>query len=147
MITAYIKLFENYFDFKGRSTRSDYWYAYLFNFIICSVFRVFLEMSTTTTETASYQTTAYESTTNSNAVGAISFIVVCYSLIIFIPSLAVTVRRLHDTGKSGWNVLISLVPLIGSIILIIWLATDSDYFENQYGECPKIIENDNNIIQ
>jgi uncharacterized membrane protein YhaH (DUF805 family) len=54
-----------------------------------------------------------------------------------IPGLAVTVRRLHDLNKSGWNYFIILIPLIGSIILLVWLFTDGDRFTNNYGEDSK----------
>ncbi|GEO04179.1 hypothetical protein AAE02nite_18430 [Adhaeribacter aerolatus] len=60
-----------------------------------------------------------------------------YFLSMIIPGLAVTVRRLHDTGKSGWFYFISLIPLIGAIWLFVLMVTDSDFGENQYGLNPK----------
>ena len=60
-----------------------------------------------------------------------------YGLVCLIPALAVGVRRLHDINKSGWNILIGLIPLVGSIILIVWAFTDGDRFTNQYGDDPK----------
>ena len=60
-----------------------------------------------------------------------------YSLAVFIPSLAVTVRRLHDVGKSGWFYLIGLIPLVGPIILLVWFATDGQPGTNQWGVNPK----------
>ncbi len=60
-----------------------------------------------------------------------------YALIVLIPSLAVAVRRLHDVGKSGWMILISLIPLIGGIWLIVLLVTDSNPGANEYGPNPK----------
>ena len=56
---------------------------------------------------------------------------------VFIPGLAVSVRRLHDIGRSGWWLLLSLIPLVGSIILIIWCCFDSQPGANQYGSNPK----------
>ena len=67
----------------------------------------------------------------------ISVIFMLFALAVLIPSLAVVIRRLHDIGKSGWWILISLIPLIGEIWLIILLATDSQPGENQYGPNPK----------
>ena len=61
-----------------------------------------------------------------------------YTLAVLLPGLAVLVRRLHDIGKSGWWIFISLVPLIGSIVLLVFLATDSQPGENQYGPNPKM---------
>ena len=60
-----------------------------------------------------------------------------YALVMFIPGLAVTVRRLHDVGKSGWMYLIVLIPLIGVIWLIVLVVTDSSPGENRYGISPK----------
>lgn len=60
-----------------------------------------------------------------------------YSLAVFIPSLAVTVRRLHDTNHSGWMYFVSLIPLIGGIWLLILLCTDGTHGQNQYGPDPK----------
>jgi len=67
----------------------------------------------------------------------IFYIRILYSLAIFIPSLAVGVRRLHDTGRSGWWLLISLIPLIGTIWLFILLVLDSNPGDNKYGPNPK----------
>lgn len=54
-----------------------------------------------------------------------------------VPSLAVAVRRLHDTNKSGWYYLIGLIPLVGPILLLVWFFTDGNRFTNNYGEDPK----------
>jgi uncharacterized membrane protein YhaH (DUF805 family) len=62
-----------------------------------------------------------------------------YLLAVIIPSLAVGVRRLHDVGKSGWMILISLIPIIGAIWLLVLFVTDSNPGENQYGANPKEI--------
>lgn len=61
-----------------------------------------------------------------------------WALIVLIPSLAVCVRRLHDIGKSGWYIFFALIPLVGFILLIIWLCQDSQYETNKYGPNPKI---------
>jgi len=63
-----------------------------------------------------------------------------FTLAMLIPSIAVTVRRLHDTDRSGWWILIGLIPLIGGIILIVFAAQDSKPGENQYGSNPKAVE-------
>ena len=60
-------------------------------------------------------------------------------LVTIVPALAVLVRRLHDTGKTGWWVLIGFVPLIGGIVLLVFTVLDSDAGENNYGENPKVI--------
>ena len=70
-------------------------------------------------------------------VPALVYLAYLWSLAVFIPSLAVSVRRLHDIGRSGWWLLLSLIPLVGAIILIIWYCTDSQPGANQYGPNPK----------
>lgn len=62
-----------------------------------------------------------------------------WALAVLIPSLAVGVRRLHDTGKSGWYLLFCLIPLVGSILLIVWFCQDSEPGPNKYGPSPKYV--------
>ena len=69
----------------------------------------------------------------------LSAIFIIYYLIVLVPSLAVAARRLHDTGKSGWMLLISLIPLIGGIILLVFMCSDSQPSDNKYGPNPKKI--------
>lgn len=100
-------LVEKYATFTGRARRSEYWYFCLFNFIVGLV------------------------------LGAIFFALSwIWSLATFIPSLAVGVRRLHDTGRSGWNLLWACLPVIGTIILLVFFCQDSRE-DNQYGPNPK----------
>jgi uncharacterized membrane protein YhaH (DUF805 family) len=111
----YLKVLKNYVGFSGRARRKEYWMFALFNIIIGFVIG-FIEGLL-------------------NLVGVLSTL---YSLAIFLPSLAVGVRRLHDTGRSGWWLLISLIPLIGIIILLVFFCEDSKENENQYGPNPKL---------
>ena len=60
-----------------------------------------------------------------------------FSLGILVPQIAVSVRRLHDIGKSGWFYLIGLIPVIGWIFVLVWFCTDSQPGDNQYGPNPK----------
>lgn len=62
---------------------------------------------------------------------------VIWYIATIVPSLALSVRRLHDVGKSGWWMLLSLIPIVGSIVILVWLLTDSDMNENEYGKSPK----------
>jgi len=113
-------LTENYANFNGRARRKEYWGFTLINFIISMVITGIL--------------------------GAISIDLInfgyIYSLAVFIPGLAVSVRRLHDIGKSGWWLLIAFIPLIGAILLIVWMCTDSDAGANEYGPNPKNPDNE-----
>ena len=113
---AIVKVLTNYANFSGRARRSEYWLFSLFNFVVAMAF----SLLTAVTEA-----------------GFFSVLSTLFSLAVFIPGLAVTWRRLHDIGKSGGCYFIALVPLVGAILLIVWLATDSESGENVYGPNPK----------
>ncbi len=104
-----------YVGFAGRARRSEFWYFYLFTIIVSIVASVL-----------------QRAVSNSSS-GVITGIV---GLALILPSLAVGVRRLHDTGRSGWWILIGLIPVIGTIVLIVFYVQDS-HSDNQYGPSPK----------
>ena len=112
MIEAYKKFITNYATFSGCSSRSDYWYVVLCNFIIG------LAISLLT------------SITGIKEMVYLSYI---YSLATLVPSIAIVVRRLHDINKSGWYYLMALIPLAGPIIVLVYLLTDRKE-PNQFGE-------------
>jgi uncharacterized membrane protein YhaH (DUF805 family) len=117
----YLDVLKKYAQFGGRSQRKEYWFFVLFNMII-SLSLTFIDSLT--------------GTLNPDiGWGLLSGI---YNLAIFIPSIAVGFRRLHDTGRSAWWFLLFLIPLIGFIVILIFLAQDSKEGENQYGISPKI---------
>ena len=135
MIDWYKKVvFENYANFSGRARRSEYWYYTLCNVIISFVMYILVIISV-----------AIGSDGESPGIlfYLIYGILMLYALATFIPSLAVVVRRLHDTGISGWYYLIGLIPLVGAILVIIALVTDSQPGSNQWGPNPK--ETDDSI--
>lgn len=109
----YLKCWKQYADFTGRARRTEYWMFALVNFGIALLLELILGFT------------------------FLYFLTYVYSLAIFIPSLAVCVRRLHDIGRSGWWYLIGLVPVVGWIILIIWFCTDSQPGANKWGPNPK----------
>jgi uncharacterized membrane protein YhaH (DUF805 family) len=116
MLDYYLKVVrDNYANFNGRARRSEYWYFYLFNLIISAILEV----------------VDYFIGTEIGIVGGI------YSLAVFVPSLAVLVRRLHDTGKSGWYVLLVFFIIIGWIWLFVLTCTEGDHGPNEYGDDPK----------
>jgi uncharacterized membrane protein YhaH (DUF805 family) len=106
--------FSNYANFNGRARRSEYWYFILFSFIV-NVILVLL----------------------GRASNVFSYLGSIVTLAMFIPNLAVSIRRLHDIGKSGWYYLISFIPLVGTIIMIVWFCQDSVPGTNMYGMNPK----------
>jgi len=118
----YFQVLKKYAVFKGRARRKEYWYFALFNIIVSLVLGV-----------VDVLTGSFSSEDGMGLLGAI------YSLAILIPAIAVSVRRLHDTGRSGWWLLIILIPLIGAIILLFFTVQDSKPEENKYGPSPKAI--------
>lgn len=121
MIEWYKKVvFENYANFKGRARRSEYWYFLLANMIISTIAVIIDSVAGLNFEPLPY-----------------GWLYFANALLVFIPGLAVTVRRLHDVGKSGWFFFIVLVPIIGSFWLLYLLIKDGDQGTNQYGSDPK----------
>ncbi|MDX5630496.1 MULTISPECIES: DUF805 domain-containing protein [unclassified Brenneria] len=111
----YLNVLKNYVGFSGRARRKEYWMFYLFNIIVSFVIAII-----------------------DSALGLNAILLLIYSLAILLPGLAVTVRRLHDIGKSGWWILISMIPVVGGIVLLIFTCQDSQPAENQFGANPKL---------
>ena len=116
----YLKCLKQYADFSGRARRKEYWMFVLFNMIFAIVAMILDNVLGIAMEGIGY--------------GPLYGL---YVLAMLIPGLAVAVRRLHDVGKSGWMILIALIPLIGAIWLLVLMVTDSNAGENQYGQNPK----------
>ncbi len=105
----YLDVLRKYAEFTGRARRQEFWMFVLVNFIIMAALRMF----------------------------GLDMIHTLYSLAVLVPSLAVGARRLHDTGRSGWWLLLNLIPVIGWIVLIVLFAQDSQPGDNEYGPSPK----------
>ncbi|WP_454879082.1 DUF805 domain-containing protein [Sphingobacterium detergens] len=120
---------DNYANFEGRARRKEYWMYMLAQFILILalviVSAIFYAISSTLG-------------------GLIYGIIGLVSLALIIPTLAVTVRRLHDTNKSGWFILVSLIPFVGGIYLFYLEILEGDKGPNQYGPDPKAVENGTN---
>jgi uncharacterized membrane protein YhaH (DUF805 family) len=110
----YVEGLKKYAVFSGRARRKAYWMFTLFNVIIVIVLGIVEVL-----------------------VGGPGVVGILYSLAVLIPCIAVSVRRLHDTNRSGWWLLIVLVPLIGPIVLLVFVVLDSQPGANQYGPNPK----------
>lgn len=111
--------FDSYCRFQGRSSRSEYWWWVLFVAILSfciGIIEAILGFSMTAVQTTS---------------GILS-------LVLLLPGLGLSVRRLHDIGKSGWWVLLGFIPVVGAIVLIIWFAQNSQMQDNQYGPVPNL---------
>lgn len=112
IISCYKDMWVNWNNFSGRTRRSGYWYAVLANFLVSLALSIIVF-----------------------AVDAFGALPNFYQLVVLIPSIALGVRRLHDTGHSGWWYLLVLT-VIGSIVLLVWFFQDSAP-DNKYGPSPK----------
>ena len=120
---------DNYANFDGRATRQEYWMFILFN-IIFSVVAIALDniLGTDFKMGGGY---GYETSMG------YGWIYTLYTLAVLVPGIAVSARRLHDVGKSGWMMLIVLIPCIGIFWLLYLLVQDSSPLDNEYGPSPK----------
>ena len=110
--------FKRYVDFEGRSSRSEYWWWTLSSAILSTLAQVL----------------TIDASTDNAGLAVVLLLVVFLAL--FLPGLAVTVRRLHDLDRSGWWIFISLVPIVGGIILIVWFCTKGTEGPNRFGFDP-----------
>ena len=133
LITAYKSMFKKYAQFNGRSRRSEYWLASVMNMIIVMVFYfiMFIPMMFDITSNGEL------SGLTTVIMGIFGLLTFAYAMAILVPSLAMSVRRLHDTGRSGWFLLLNLIPYIGGIIIFVFSVLDSQPGTNQYGPNPK----------
>jgi uncharacterized membrane protein YhaH (DUF805 family) len=108
MLQSIKTCFSKYLDFNGRATRSEYWWFQLFNILIILV------------------------------LGYFNFVILAnlYSLATFFPSLAVFARRMHDTNRSGWFILLALIPIIGWLVLLYFTVSKGTEGDNFYGPPP-----------
>lgn len=116
----YIKVLKNYCVFSGRAQRAEYWFFLLFNIIAAIIVSTLDNLIGTT-----------------SAEGGIGILYLVYNLAVLLPALGVSVRRLHDTGRSGWMLLLGLIPCVGGIVLFVFAVQDSSPGANQYGPNPK----------
>ena len=108
-----VVVLQRYAQFVGRASRAEYWWFFLANLIVLAVLGILSRVST---------------------VFAILYVI--YGLAVLIPGIAVAVRRLHDTNRSGWWLLLWFIPIVGFIIVIVFLATQGDPAPNRYGVPP-----------
>lgn len=137
-------VFRQYATFTGRARRSEYWWFALFNFLVSLPAQVlffvvyFREIwpAITAVDSQGNPSGAALNDINVGAVAASYIPMLLVSLALLLPGLAVVVRRLHDTGRSGWWYWISLVPFVG-IALLVFMFLDGQAYDNQYGPDPK----------
>ncbi len=114
-----------YATFSGRASRSEYWWGYLGYVIIATVLQIVALVG------------AAALLNVNESLAGLALLVPMLALVgMIIPSIAVSVRRLHDTGKSGWMLLIIMIPCIGFILWIVWMVEDGQAHDNAYGPVP-----------
>ena len=128
MMEAVKSVFHNYANFHGRARRSEYWLFTLFNGLICFGMTILIVV---------LAGTALADDKAPGGAGALGVLYWIYGLAVILPSLAVSCRRLHDTGRSGAYLLFAFIPVVGGIFLLIWLIEDGTPGGNIYGPDPK----------
>ncbi len=125
---AISRAFRNYCNFSGRASRSEYWWFYLFVQIIAYVLAL---------PSGLFNFSAIMNG-QEPAFNFWTITVYVWGLFTFLPSFGLFFRRLHDTGRSGWWWLLGFIPLIGTIILLVWLCMPSQPGDNRFGPEPNI---------
>ena len=124
---------KRYADFSGRSRRKEYWMFVLFNILVMFGISII---------GAVLGGFAPEESGEMSLGGSLMFgLIGIYALAIFIPALAVQVRRFHDQDKSGWFVLLGFIPYIGGLIVLVFMCLDGNKGENRFGPDPKMSKN------
>ena len=120
MIQIYIKVLKQYGDFKTRSTIKEFWLFNLITVLLSLLFSII------------------DSSLNFKIAGNIGVLTAIYSIFIFTPSLSISVRRLHDVGKSGWTILFIIIPIVGIIWLLALFCRDTMPERNKWGKNPTL---------
>lgn len=118
MIQNYLRVLSKYATFSGRARRKEYWQFVLIHLIAGVIGGVLMSIVP-------------------DLAGPLTILWMVYALAVFIPNLALSVRRLHDTDRSGWWLLIALVPFIGGIVVLVFYCLPGTVGANKFGEDPK----------
>ncbi|WP_019587037.1 DUF805 domain-containing protein [Deinococcus apachensis] len=132
-MNEYLNVIRNHYaDFSGRARRREYWMFSLINAVVVILLELPLLFSSMGAAVAGQEDW------NPGGLVMLSLVLtILYALFVFVPSLAATIRRLHDTGRSGWWYLINFVPFVGGLVLFIFLVMDSQPGANKWGPNPK----------
>jgi uncharacterized membrane protein YhaH (DUF805 family) len=118
----YLKVIKNYAGFSGRARRKEYWMFALISAVISIALGI---------------VDGVMATGGQSGVGVLGLV---YSVAVLLPSLGVSVRRLHDTNRSGWWLLIALIPILGAIALLVFVCSAGTAGDNRFGSDPKADE-------
>ena len=114
----YLAVLKNYVGFSGRARRTEYWMFALFNFIVFVVLAILAAV------------------TRSFFFWILYFL---YAIAVIVPSLAVTWRRMQDTGRNGWWILLGLIPFVGGIVLLVFMLLPGTQGTNEFGPDPRAV--------
>lgn len=129
----YVKALKQYVDFSGRARRREYWMFFLVNLVIVIV----LSVIDTMLGTGGWRSTAGGG--SFFASGSLGLLSGLYSLAVLLPTIAVAVRRLHDTDRSGWWILLGFIPIVGGIVLLVFYVLEGTRGPNRFGPDPKAV--------
>ena len=121
----YLEALKKYAVFHGRAHRAEFWWFVLFNAIFSFALNITFGARVGVPE---------ESVSSASPLAILPAI---YGLAVLLPAIGVSIRRLHDTNRSGWWLLIAFFPIVGAIVLIVFYAQAGDAGENQFGADPK----------
>ena len=124
LMELYLSVWKNYVGFSGRATRTEYWLFVIVNAILVSLL--------------GGMSVLIRSGESDPTLDPMFYIYIAFNIAIFLPTLAVTVRRLHDSGKTGLWILIGLVPIIGEVVLFVLMLLGSQKSDNKYGPVPAV---------
>lgn len=119
-MNSYLATLKKYAVFDGRAQRKEYWLFVLFNLIVSIVLTIVDRLTGT-----------YSADYGMGALGAV------YALAVLLPGIGVSVRRLHDTDRSGWWLLIVFIPILGALVLLVFMILDGTPGTNRFGPNPK----------
>jgi len=128
----YLKVLRQYVDFSGRARRTEYWMFTLVNLIV----EIVLGFIDRALGLGSFSGTTSGGVAFTGSLGLLGGL---YALAVLLPSLGVSVRRLHDTNRTGWWLLIGLIPFVGTIVLLVFFVLQGTRGPNRYGEDPKFV--------
>lgn len=128
---------KRYFDFSGRSRRMEYWMFILFQFIVFFVLTLLLLAFIPFAEITAAEQAGVEPPPPGAGFWVLLGIIMLLWLAFIVPTIAVTVRRFHDQGHSGWMYLLNFIPFFGGIIVLVFMFLDGNPGPNQWGEDPK----------
>lgn len=132
------RAFSNYCVFTGRASRSEYWWFALFMWLVSVIIGYPSMMASFAAIGSALNGHMVAADAAGAGAGFFGYVNYVWNLAVLLPSLGLLFRRLHDAGHSGWNILWAFFPIVGWIVLLVYLCQESQMFDNQYGPVPNM---------